>query len=342
MDQRHAVCKKCVLCENSPSVTINADGKCNICSNFECDKIKTPSSNDRFFLESELVKILKKYQGKGEHDCLLMCSGGRDSVAALYYIKKKYHLNPLVLTFDNGFEDDTARKNVENAVEILGVDWIYHKSFFMNDMYREVIEGKWAFPLCPLCSLWYMQLVYDTATKFDLKLIIGGWTRGQVTEMASSSKVKNNQASDIEFNHICKDIEPFIDHARKKFEKYRDFPKNMQEVRDRFKISKKTELISPHWFLPTEPIEYEKLIKDELKWNRIPRSYPLESTNCKLNIIGSWISFQKFGITHFHVEMSKLIRQGKMTKEEAEALLKMDFSKEYLNEILKKINCKID
>ena len=85
-------------------------------------------------------------------------------------------------------------------------------------------------------------------------------------------------------------------------------------------------IISPHWFLPVEPDEYTEIIKKELNWKPLDFSYPADSTNCVLNYLGSYLSMQKYGYTHFHIEMSKLIRSGKLSKEEALVALKMDIN----------------
>ena len=45
-----------------------------------------------------------------------------------------------------------------------------------------------------------------------------------------------------------------------------------------------------------------------------------------------------FGYTHYHVEMSKLIREGLLTREEAIKNLEIDFDKELLNNIAKKLD----
>ncbi|MCD6221255.1 phosphoadenosine phosphosulfate reductase, partial [bacterium] len=91
------MCKKCVLVENS-DIYLNKDGVCNICVNYRRDKSKS-------LLEFDFIRILDKYKSKNKnkYDCILMCSGGKDSISSLYLIKKRYHLHPLVFTFDHGF-----------------------------------------------------------------------------------------------------------------------------------------------------------------------------------------------------------------------------------------------
>ena len=78
------ICKRCVLPESKPDIWINEDGICNICLEYD----KETQSLDKS-LETDFIKLLNMYKSKGEYDCLVMCSGGKDSTSALYYMKKR-------------------------------------------------------------------------------------------------------------------------------------------------------------------------------------------------------------------------------------------------------------
>jgi len=343
-----ALCKRCVLPERKPFIRFNPEGICNICEDFETKKSKSKAQ----LLETELTRVLNRYRGRGKYDCLVMCSGGKDSTASLYYMKKRYGLNPLAFTFDNGFECEQALRNVKEATRILEVDWLYFKSEFMLDMFSEVVKTKSKFSLCPLCSLWYMQLTYQVATQHNLYLIISGWTQGQLTSPVLSSRfsaglqpesASSDLAPENEFLLLCEKIPGFIDLMRKKYFKYKDFPKTMNEIKKKYRLSKKAMILSPHWFLPQEAEEYTEIIKRELKWEPIKSSYPGGSTNCALNFLGSFLSMQAYDFTHFHVEMSKLIRLGKMSREEALRKLQINIDEEpassEISAVLNKLGC---
>jgi hypothetical protein len=96
------ICIRCVLPHAPPDIHLDGEGVCNICRNFEAEEMRA-ASDDRELLETDFLKILDKHRGKQEYDCLCMLSGGKDSTAALYYVKEKYKLNPLVFTFNQGF-----------------------------------------------------------------------------------------------------------------------------------------------------------------------------------------------------------------------------------------------
>lgn len=309
------VCQRCVLPEHIPEIWLNKYGICNICIDYESQPLPVPGQRTKL-VESQFLKMLERFRQRSKYDCLLMCSGGKDSIASLYYIKKRYGLNPLVFTFDNGFENNDTLLNVKRATEILKTDWVYFKSDYMKEMYAEMIRAKAKFPVCLLCSLWYMQRVYKIATQYNLTLIIGGWTTGQLN------------IEEKEMQALVKDIPGFIDLMRKKYTKYRNFPKNMDEVKKNFRISRKAMILSPHWFLPFGSEEYTEIINKELNWKPINLSYPINSSNCAINFIGSYVSIKRLGFTHFHVEMSRLIRCGKLSRDEALKALEIDIVNE--------------
>jgi 3'-phosphoadenosine 5'-phosphosulfate sulfotransferase (PAPS reductase)/FAD synthetase len=335
------LCRKCVLPECYPELTLGPDGICSECHNVE------KRQGHRLF-ESDLIKILDKYRRHDGYDCIVMCSGGKDSTAALYMMKKRYKMRPLAFTFNNGFEDPIAVENVKKAADILQVDWINFRSEYMLDMFREMIKSSFRFPACALCSLWYMQIVYRTVSQFKLDLVIGGWTEGQVSVRESAGifsarrkKGFSGKGMNGLMAFLSKDVASFVEQMREKYDKYKKFPRDMSELNKMFKASRRAKLISPHWFLPIGAEEYTRIIKDELGWKEIPFSYPAGSTNCTLNYLGSLLCMEHFGFTHFHIEDGKLIRNGELTRAESlERLNAEGFSKnacDAIDSVLKKL-----
>ena len=307
------LCKKCVLPESKPDIWLNEDGICNVCVEYSKTKNEDEPTAD---LETNFLKVLNMYKSHGEYDCLVMCSGGKDSTAALYYMKKRYKLNPLAFTFDHGFETEDALNNVKNAVEVLGVDFLYFKTDFMRDMFSKILKKNSKAVICHLCSLWYMDMTFKMAARFNIPVIIAGWTKGQSKKQPLMSRCGCN-INDAEFFSMAKATEEFLNEHVKNDPKYKDFPQSMEEVLLRAKKRQRCVVLSPHWFLPFGPESYVELIKKELGW-KFPRlSYPAHTTNCYLNFISVHNAMKYFGYTHYHVEMSKLIREGSILREEA-------------------------
>lgn len=322
------LCATCVLPEIPPQITLDAEGVCNLCRDFEAQE-RTP-----LLLETDFLKILDKHRGKHKYDCLVMCSGGKDSTAALYFMKVRYKLNPLAFTFDHGFETDDAIDNVKRAVEKLGVDFLFYKTNYMQDMFRRLIRSKSKAVICHPCSIWYMQLAYQMAERVDAPLIIAGWTKGQSVKQEVMSACGCN-VHQPEYKDMARETQKFLDTELADMPKYKDFPRSMEELLKRVKRGgNKAMVLSPHWFLPYGPDEYVQIIQENLGWQYPAQSYPRKSTNCALNFVSVHNSMRDYGYTHYHVEMSKLVREGVMSRDEALKNLETDFSEELLGGIL--------
>ena len=332
-----AICKKCVLPDSPPDITLDAEGVCNVCREHE----KSGAACSVPLLETDFVKILAQHKGKHAYDCLVMCSGGKDSTASLYYMKRRYKANPLAFMFDHGFETEDAVANVRRAVEKLGVDFLSFRSTFTHDIFSKILKTGSQAVICHLCSIWYMDLTYRMAEKFDIPLIIAGWTKGQSTSQPVMSKCACN-VSEPEYRRMGLATRQFIDEHLKTDPRYKDFPHSMEEVVSRAQKRHKAMVLSPHWFLPYSADEYVETIKKELGWDFPSLSYPAKSTNCYLNFIAVHNSMKYYGYTHYHVELSKLVRQGLMTREEALELLKPNYDTSLLNKIAQPLDFRSD
>jgi len=324
--------------ENEPDIFLNEDGVCNVCLSYE--EIKDQSEANQP-METDFIKIINKHKGKGKYDCMVMCSGGKDSTSSLYYMVKRYKLNVLAFTFDHGFETKEAMDNIKRAVDILGVDFMLFKSNYMKDMFSKILKTGSKAVICHPCSIWYMDLAFDVAARYKIPMIVAGWTKGQSTKQEVMSKCGCNVHSP-EFRQMAEATGEFLDNQLDDMPKYKNFPKSMEEVLKRAKKKYKSIVVSPHWFLPFGPETYIEVIKKELGWKRPKFSYPKGSTNCSLNFISVYNSVKHFGYAHYHVEASKMIRELMMTREEALDELEIDFDKDVLNKIAKDLDYKFE
>jgi hypothetical protein len=323
MDARR-VCTRCVLPESPPDIRIDAARLCSVCA--EHDKTRAAGSPAPL-LESDFVKLLRKNRGKGEYDCMVLCSGGKDSTAALYLMARRYKASVLAFTFDHGFESEEALGNVRRAVSALGVDSLYFRSARMRPLFAKVVAAGSKAVICHLCSIWYMDLALRTAERFDIPVVIAGWTQAQ--------SARGRDFHEPEFASMSLATREFLDGHARSDPRYKDLPGSMAEVFSRAKKRHPCVMLSPHWFMPGDPSSYVPLIEKELGWRPTGLSYPARSTNCLLNFLSVDRCMKDYGYTHYHVEMSKLIREGLMTRDEALRLLEPNYSPELLRGILR-------
>lgn len=108
-------CTKCVLPETFPHITFDSEGVCNYCNNYKLKNQPKPLD--------DLLRLVEPYRNKkGNYDCIVPFSGGRDSTFTLHTIKKVLGLNPVAFTYDWGMVTDLARRNIARVCGKLGVE----------------------------------------------------------------------------------------------------------------------------------------------------------------------------------------------------------------------------
>ena len=126
-------CNKCILPENYPGITFNAEGVCNYCRDYKKRDL---------YGEDELKRILEYYRDKNKnYDCIVGISGGRDSAYALYYLVKKCDLRVLGYTADNGFIPEAAKLNIKNMTDILGIDLVIEEHDLVKKSIKHIIKS---------------------------------------------------------------------------------------------------------------------------------------------------------------------------------------------------------
>ncbi|MFT4524147.1 MAG: glucosamine--fructose-6-phosphate aminotransferase (isomerizing) [Bacteroidia bacterium] len=108
-------CTKCLLPETFPFIRFDDQGVCMICNNYKQKNQPRPFS--------DLEKLVDPYRKpKGQPDCIIPFSGGRDSTFMLHVVKKELGLNPIAYTYDWGMVTDLARRNIARSCGKLGVE----------------------------------------------------------------------------------------------------------------------------------------------------------------------------------------------------------------------------
>ena len=122
-------CHKCIISNQRPSseieykhvattkkktIRFDENGVCDAC-NVATQKKSIIDWDKR---EQELIDLCKKYKSnqKGEYDCIVPGSGGKDSFYTSHILKYKYGMNPLTVTWSPNMYTEWGRKNMDNWV----------------------------------------------------------------------------------------------------------------------------------------------------------------------------------------------------------------------------------
>ncbi|MBF0595727.1 MAG: N-acetyl sugar amidotransferase [Candidatus Omnitrophica bacterium] len=116
-------CKKCLMPNSRPRVVFNEEGVCNACTYAE-EKWKNVNWD---FRREEFLRLIEPYRSKkGEWDCVVPWSGGKDSSAIAYKLKDEFGMNPLLVTFSPQVPNEVGVFNRESMIQ-KGFDHLFFR-----------------------------------------------------------------------------------------------------------------------------------------------------------------------------------------------------------------------
>jgi N-acetyl sugar amidotransferase len=127
MDRTYQICKRCVMDTTDVDIYFDSEGYCNHCTSAYKrleESIFIKESFKEKYLSNTISKIKKS--NKNQYDCIIGLSGGVDSSYLAYLVVNKYHLRPLAVHIDNGWNSELAVSNIENIVNKLNIDLHTH------------------------------------------------------------------------------------------------------------------------------------------------------------------------------------------------------------------------
>lgn len=313
--------KKCTICLNDNSVRhikFNKNGVCNFCENYFRDREKLKDYNNLQKLFLERIELIK---GKHKYDVAVGISGGKDSVFVLHELKNKYNLKIKAFTMNNGFLSDEAIINIDKIVKELDVEheYIIFDKSLLKKFYSYSIK-KWLVP-CVACSYIGYASMINFASKIDAGMIVHGRAPEQMfrmygedvfTEMvmAGLTSIKNLNLSEL-YMGLLSSIDDKLDENLKKDVKTMLF-KDIDG--DDFR-----EFVAYFLYHPYNEKEIVKFLKENTSW-RVGEHY--NHYDCKIHLATKYIYQCAEGRAHTLPEISFLVRDGQLTRDEAEKKLK--------------------
>ena len=161
-------CSRCILPDTRPYLTLNEEGVCNACESHRQKRVIDWAAREKAFCE---VVAHAKARSTG-YDCLIPVSGGKDST---WQVVKclEYGLKPLAVTWKTPGRTPIGERNLANLVA-LGVDHIDYQvspaveKKFMYEALRRV--GSPAIPM----HLAIFNIPTRMAVQFGIPLIVWG------------------------------------------------------------------------------------------------------------------------------------------------------------------------
>lgn len=319
-------CNRCGLPETYETIEFDEFGVCNICRQQEFKQGKVDWEARKRMLD----ELVAEYRGKYDYDCIVPFSGGKDSTFTLYYLVKEYKLKPLVVQFNHGFMRPNLLANNERTFKALGVDVI---SFTPNwkvvkRLMRETLIRKGDF--CWHCHTGIFSYPMHVAIKFNVPLVLWGEPSSEYTAYYDYRDDEVETVDETRFNRFinlgitAEDMKGMIE---KDFDlDPRDLmPYTYPPLRDLKRLRYQSVCLGS--FIPWDTKRQSQLIMDELGWQgdqvegMPPGRYTYEKIECHMQGVRDYLKFLKRGYSRVTQMTALDIRNGRITKEEADLLI---------------------
>lgn len=317
-------CKRCLLPETYETIEFDEEGICNICRSTE-HKQQAIDWDERKRL---LDRLIEKYRGKGDYDCIVPYSGGKDSTFQLYYLMKEYGLKPLVVRFNQGFMRPTIAENNQHILKKLGVDvleftpnWRIVKKLMLESFLRKT-------DFCWHCHTGIYSYPLRIAIKFNTPLLFWGEPLAEISAYYDYLNDEIEYEDEKKFNMVrnlgisADDMWGMINTPEDPVDKRDLVPYSYPELRELKAINYCSVCLGS--FIPWDYTKNSEIIQRELGWKLDTlEGVPLEinrhgeKIECFMQGARDYIKFIKRGYSRVAQINAFHVRNGRMTTEEA-------------------------
>ena len=321
-------CARCLYPENArPTILFDEEGVCSGCRYHESRKKLEVDWGERKKIFERILSEAKDMarQRGNSHDCIVPVSGGKDSHYQVWLLKTKYGMNPLMVSFNHAYNTAAGTRNLENLSKASGCDLVRfncgldsvrrvsrHMLETVGDLTWHYHAGITGYP-------------FQVAVQYNIPLIVWGEHGfAELTGMVSledfvehtrwkrkEHDMRGYDATDLigKGGITLGDISPYIYPTDEQLER--------SAVRGIYLSN----------FFPWNAKEHAELMIKE--WGFSPIAYERERTfnlygkiEDHANDLHDYLKYLKFGYGRATDDASMEIRHGRMTREEAIAMVK--------------------
>ncbi len=322
-------CNRCQLPETYETIEFDNIGTCNICESASHKQKNVDWDERKFFLD----KLIEKYRGKSDYDCIVPFSGGKDSTFQLYYLVTEYKLKPLVVRFNHGFMRQTIEENNKKTFKKLGVDvleftpnWKIVKKLMFESFVRKT-------DFCWHCHTGIYSYPLRVAVKYNIPLIFWGEPQAEVTAYYDYENDEIEYEDDKKFNMLrtlgitAEDMHGMIDSEVDPVDKRDLIPYTFPEIQDLKNLGYCSVPLGS--FIPWDYKKNSEIIKKELGWKvddleGVPAEINQhgEKIECFMQGVRDYIKYLKRGYSRVTQINAIDVRSGRITPKQADKINK--------------------
>jgi N-acetyl sugar amidotransferase len=310
------------LPETHETIIFDAAGVCNICRQHDFKR----GSIDWAQRKKDLDALVEAYRGRYDYDCLVPFSGGKDSTWTLNYLVKEYGLKPLVVRFDHGFLRPNLEENVKRTVRKLGVDihtFTPNWKIVQKLMLQSFLEKG---DFCWHCHTGIFSYPMWVAIEKKVPLIFWGEPSAEYT--AYYDYDQDEEVDEKRFNRAA-NLGITSDDMFVRLGGTAD-PRNLKPytyppLKELRAIGYRSVCLGS--YIPWDVKRQSEIIQRDLGWKgdrveNVPPEYSYEKIECYMQGVRDYIKYIKRGYSRPSHLVAIDIRNGRITKEEGERLVR--------------------
>ncbi|CAM5523271.1 hypothetical protein ECAE60S_03912 [Eoetvoesiella caeni] len=315
-------CINCGLPETHETIAFDDKGVCNICrqQEFKNEQIDWAAN------KKALDQLIEEHRGKYDYDCIVPFSGGKDSTWTLHYLVKEYGLKPLVVRFDHGFLRSNLEDNVKRTVRHLGVDimtftpnWKVVQKLMLQaflekgDFCWHCHTGIFSYPMWVALEK-KVPLIFWGEPSAEYTAYFSYGQKEDVDEKRFNRYVNLGISADDMFVRLGGAVDP------------RDLkPYSYPPLSDLRSLNYRSVCLGS--YIPWDVKKQSSIIQAELGWagdqvENVPPQYNYEKIECYMQGVRDYIKYIKRGYSRPSHLVAIDRRNGRMTKEEGDYLIK--------------------
>ena len=306
-------CTCCVLPETFPGVHLDHEGLCQYCRHLPGKEQRTAQ---RARLRTRFEQLVSEVHTEPGYQCLVSWSGGKDSSYTLWLMRHEYGLRVLAFTFDNGFVSPMAYENMRRVSEQLDIDHvIIRPSFaFMRRVFRASMDPtlhppkalERASSICNSCMGLAKGIALRLALEKNIPMMVYGWSPGQIPIASAFLRPRRSmlramvEASATPLQQASEDQAGAFFPTPSQLENAPRMPAN----------------VSPLIFLDWQEESAIETVR-RFGWTRPEDIDDPNSSNCLINGFANQVHMAQMGYHAYAMELSGLVREGYMERDEA-------------------------
>lgn len=306
-------CVRCGLSSRHPDAHLDDEGRCALCVEFE-DQAEQANRYFRDLDELRAILADARARKRGDLDCVMLLSGGKDSTYALFQMAE-LGANMIAFTLDNGFISEGAMENVRRATDTLGIELVVGQPEAMNEIFRDSLERF--SNVCQGCFKTIYTLGTNLAYERGAPLVVTGLSRGQIYETRIAHMFHNRVLEPEE-------IDREVVEARKAYHRMDDAVSQHLDVSlfEDDAIFDEVRFVDFYRYTDVPLEEMYRFLETRPPWVR-PKDTG-RSTNCLINEAGIWVHKRERGFHNYALPYSWDVRLGHKVRDEALAELNDD------------------